>query len=1201
MPKRDIDDFISHWAGATAPEQSISQQFLLELCDLLDVPQPDNRRNGSYSFEFHVKEPQPDNTTKEGRIDLYKRASFILESKKFQEKLAALSQLELAAEKIGAAARRKKSAGPVRDTARWDDAMLKALLQAERYTRALPADEPYPPFVLVVDVGHVIEVRADFSLTGRAYQPFPDPLTYRIPLEKLRDGQIRERLKLIWTYPQSLDPSKRSAEVTREVAKHLAELAKSFEKSHSPKIVAEFLTRCLFCMFAEDVGLLPAADDKRGFTQLLNSLPANGEGFETMLRTLFAEMNEGRGRGNEVSVILRRKLLKFNGGLFADNTVLPVNGTQLGILKAAAALDWQHVEPAIFGTLLERALGGENERHKLGAHFTPRSYVEQLVMPTVIEPLRAEWKNVKAAAVQIGNGGEIEKARAEINRFHERLCEVKVLDPACGSGNFLYVALENLKRLEGEVLDFANQFGESFKLELEHITVKPSQFLGLDINPRAVSIAEMVLWIGYLKWHFRTRGSAQPSEPVLENFKNIQCRDAVLAYDGEPQPVTWEMALKNPDLPGLPDNVREDICRSRGNETLTEKNQRLLTSSPTVITVWDRRSMKKDLVTGREVPDETKRVPLLTYANPRPATWPEADFIVGNPPFIGTARMREDLGDGYAETLRAAYPDVPESADFVLYWWHKAAELVRTGKARRFGLITTNSLRQTFARRVVQTELSAKPPLSLAFAIPDHPWVDTADGAAVRIAMTVGVPGEYAGELLEVKTETPQADGSTKVTFDTKRGKISADLTTGADVSNAVELKANLEMSFPGIEPHGSGFIITESEAAALGLGKIKGLAEHIRPYRNGRDITEEPRGVMVIDLFGLAEKEVREKFPAIYQHVLTYVKPERDANPRPMRRDNWWIFGEPCSRWRNASKGLRRYISTVKTAKHRFFQFLDADILPDSKLINIATDDAHFLGVLSSRTHLVWCKGTQALLEDRPTYVKSASFDKFPFPLHGEKEKAHIRELAEALDAHRKQVQAKHGVTLTGLYNVLEKIRAGETLTEKEKFVHNRGLVSTLKSLHDDLDAAVSAAYGWPASLTDAEILERLVALNAERAAGESRGVIHWLRPEYQSKAIGGTSYTSPTLNLPESKPKPSKKSGTRGTRPSGKSAWPKTLPERMHVVETALHAAAVPITPADLAKQFARAKPADVTEILKTLETFGRARNAGEGKFRT
>ncbi len=1160
MPKRDVAEFISDWKGATAPEQSISQKFLLQLCELLDVPQPGNQRNGAYTFEFHVKDTQHDGTTKDGRIDLYKRACFVLESKKFQEKIVEQTHLELTAVEMGAADKRKKNAAPVRDTDRWDDAMLKAFVQARDYVRALPTDEPAPPFLLVVDVGHVIEVRADFSLTGRAYQPFPDPLTYRIRLEQLADEKICERLKLIWTNPAALDPSKRSAEVTREVAKHLAELAKSFEKAgHAPKVVAEFLTRCLFCMFAEDVGLLPNADGKPGFSALLNSLPANGDGFETMLRTLFAEMNEGRSK--EISVILRRKLLRFNGGLFADNTVLPVNGTQLGILKAAAALDWKHVEPAIFGTLLERALGGEGERHKLGAHFTPRSYVERLVLPTVIEPLRAEWENVRAAAVTLGKRADIEGARKTINDFHMRLCQVTVLDPACGSGNFLYVALEHLKRLEGEVLDFGKEFGESFALEMESVAVDPHQFLGLEINPRAVAIAELVLWIGYLQWHFRTRGQTPPREPVLRNFRNIQCRDAVLEYDGEPQPT-----------------------RDKGGNE---------------ITVWDRRSKKRDLVTGRDVPDETKRVPLLTYKNPRPAAWPQAEFIVGNPPFIGTALMRDDLGDGYAETLRATYPDVPESANFVMYWWHKAAELVRTGKVERFGLITTNALRQTFNRRVVQHHLSAKPPLSLAFAIPDHPWVDTADGAAVRIAMTVGVSVEHAGELLEIKTETPEDDGSAKVSFTSRNGKVLSDLTTGANVTATVELKSNERLTYRGVQLIGSGFIVTPDEAKGLGLGKIPGLENHIRPYRNGKDLTDEPRGVLAIDLFGLPEKEVREKFPATFQHVLTTVKPERDANNRASYREKWWIHGEPRNDLRPALVGLRRYIATVETSKHRFFQFLESEVLPDNKLVVITLDDAFFLGVLSSRIHLVYCSpdAAGALLESRPVYVKSRCFDPFPFPLCGERDQARIRELAEALDAHRKQAQAKHGLTLTGLYNVLEKIRASEPLTDKEKLVHDKGLVSTLKSLHDDLDAAVAAAYGWPKDLSDAEILERLVALNAERAEEEKRGVIHWLRPEYQTKGQQG-------LKLPFTAPAKlgkQKKTKTAPTKRKGKTPWPKSLPERVRAVESALHTAAAPIAPADLAKQFARAKPADVAEILKTLETLGRARKASDGKFKT
>jgi len=620
-----------------------------------------------------------------------------------------------------------------------------------------------------------------------------------------------------------------------------------------------------------------------------------------------------------------------------------------------------------------------------------------------------------------------------VNAFHEKLCRVTVLDPACGSGNFLYVALQHLKILEGEIFDVAAQFGENFRLELETHTVDPHQFLGLEINPRAASIAELVLWIGYLQWHFKLHGKRTPPEPILRAFKNIQCRDAVLAYDGEPQPA--------------------------------------LDESGNAKTVWDRRSKKPDMVTGREVPDESKRVPLLTYTNPRPAVWPQADFIVGNPPFIGTARMREDLGDGYAETLRATYPDVPESADFVLYWWYKAAELTRTGKARRFGLITTNSLRQTFARRVVQAQLSAQPPLSLAFAVPDHPWVDTAEGAAVRIAMTVGTAGEHPGELLEVTSEEPQPDGSENVSFKSHHGKISADLTTGADVTKAVELKANEGLAYRGMQLIGSGFIVTPDEAKELGLGKIRGLENYIRPYRNGRDLNDAPRGALAIDLFGLEIDEVREQFPAVYQHVLTRVKPERDANNRASYRKAWWIHGEPRKDLRPALIGLRRYVATVETSKHRTFQFLEAEVLPDNKLVVLTMDDAFQLGVLSSRIHVVYslAAGSWLGVGNDPVYAKSRCFDPFPFPICGEAEKKRVRKLAEELDAHRKRVQAQHGLALTGLYNVLEKIRTGEKLTDKEKIIHDKGLVSVLKQLHDDLDAAVFAAYGWPASLTDA------------------------------------------------------------------------------------------------------------------------------------
>ena len=1143
MPKREVQDFISHWSAASPSERANSQPFLIELCDLLDVPRPDPHPANGYFFEFPVEEHHPDGTTSIGRIDLYRRACFVLESKQFQEAKAKASQLELAAEETGLFSR-KKSSQPVRGTDAWDEAMIKARGQAERYIRAIPDDNP--PFIIVVDVGHSFELFEDFSQAGKTYRPFPDPRTFRIRLADLADEKIRERLRLIWTNPAALDPSKHSADVTREVSGHLAELAKSLELAgHEPDIVAQFLTRCLFCMFAEDVELLP----KNSFTELLESLPATGEGFVQKIRTLFEEMQ----KGTDYSVVLNRKLLRFNGGLFENCSVLPINGLQLSLLKEAARQNWGNVEPAIFGTLLERALNPD-ERHQLGAHFTPRAYVERLVLPTVIEPLRAEWEHVRAAALTQARAGNLKKARAEVNTFHEKLCRLVVLDPACGVGNFLYVSLQHLKILEGEVLDFAAQFGDTFKLELATNTIDPHQFLGLEINPRAAAIAELVLWIGYLQWHFKLHGKRTPPEPILRAFKNIQCQDAVLDYDGEPQP------------------ARDQA----GKE----------------ITVWDRRSQKTDMVTGRNVPDETKRVPLLTYANPRPAIWPDADFIVGNPPFIGNKRMRENLGDGYSATLRTAYPEISESVDFVLYWWHKAAELVRNGKVRRFGLITTNSLRQTFNRAVIQTQLSAKPPLSLAFAIPDPPWVDTAEGAAVRIAMTIGSAGNHVGELLEVKEENPQPDGSEKIVFHaTQHGHISADLRTGADVGNAVELKANELLSGQGVIVLGEGFILTADEKNEM-LADEPQASALIKPYLNGQDVVQTSRGLYIIDLNGLSENEVK-RFPKIYQRILTMVRPQRLQMNDKQRRDKWWLFGRSNQELRGALAGLSHYIATCRTAKHRIFVFLDGAILPDAKLIAIGLDDPSFLGILSSKIHVVWALATGARLGvgNDPNYNHSECFAKFPFPLCGEKEKARIRELAEELDAHRKRVQAQHGLTLTGLYNVLEKIRAGEKLTDKEKIIHDAGLVSVLKQLHDDLDDAVFAAYGWPATLTDAEILERLVALNAERAAEEKRGIVHWLRPEYQAKGQA-------EMILPAGQDKPAKKAKTKTAAPAraAKSAWPKKMAERVQAVETALHHFGAAATPGDLAKLFKRAEPADVAEILETLVTLGRARKQGE-----
>ncbi len=511
-----VASFIARWSKAEAAERANYALFLTQLCDVLEVPAPDpagpDAAENAYVFERAVTFHHRGGKTSAGRIDLYKRGCFVCECKQYAVEDGEDQALARAVGAKSAAAKKGKIA---RGSEAWDRAMIEAHGQAERYARSLPAAEDPPPFLLIVDVGHVIELYADFTQKGKAYLPFPDARAHRIRLADLAHEDVRAKLRTIWLDPRSLDPAKVTALVTREVAVHLAELAKSFEKKHAPATVASFLSRCLFCMFAEDIELLP----RHSFSQLLESVKGDPGAAVPLLQQLFAEMNTGK-----FSVILRQKILHFNGGLFAEATALPLNSTQLKLLMEAAKLEWRHVEPAIFGTLLERALNPA-ERHKLGAHYTPRAYVERLVLPTLVEPLRDEWTAVKTASVALATRGDLKAAIKESRAFHHRLCAVRVLDPACGSGNFLYVALEHLKRLEGEVLQLIESFGENMRLDLGGETVDPHQFLGIEVNPRAATVAELVLWIGHLQWHHRNRGATEWPEPVLHAFGNIECRD----------------------------------------------------------------------------------------------------------------------------------------------------------------------------------------------------------------------------------------------------------------------------------------------------------------------------------------------------------------------------------------------------------------------------------------------------------------------------------------------------------------------------------------------------------------------------------------------------------------------------------------------------------------------------------------------------
>jgi len=1017
-----IKAFIQKWKGSAGSERANKDAYLLDLCEALEIAPPGPKdQSPGYCFEKDLKITHLDGSTSTGSIDLFKEGCFVLEAKQGSTK-----------GKGGL----KEGSAPVRGTRAYDQYMEKAFGQAVNYAIRLPQR---PPFLMTCDIGHSFQVWDSFSGVYGGYGA-----RRAVPIDDLVKPEVQEWFRTIWDNPQSLDPGKRRALVTRQVATELGHLAARLEKRLPSQVVANFLMRCVFTFFAEDVELLPS----KLFERSLERWRKEPDRFAKGLERLWDAMNTGDDWGEY-------RLARFNGGLFAESHVPDLFKDEIELLHQAARFDWGEVDPSIFGTLLESALSPE-ERHKLGAHYTPRTFIERLIRPTIEEPLRGDWDLVQAEALTILGPEPTEanraKAREVLHVFHRKLASTRILDPACGSGNFLYVAYDTLKRLEQEVLSRLDDFGETRRaLALDEVMVTPAQFLGIEVKPWAAAIAELVLWIGHLQWWIRLHPGYTPPEPILQQYGNIQCRDAVLTWTGT---------------------------------QATDRNR------------WDGTTFKKHLVTGKNVPDETAQVAIIEHMNPGKAPWPAADFIVGNPPFLGNKRMRDALGDGYAEALREAYPEVSESIDFVMYWWHRAAAEVQAKRARRFGLITTNSIAQTFNRRVIGYHTGEEPPIRLIWAIPDHPWAD--DGADVRIAMTVGgLHGNpWLGKVIEERSaDSPETAAEALKIAGAPVEVIHEDLTAGANLTATKPLLANGQLSGRGMIPHGSGFILDQAMAFKPEFASLA------RPYFNGRDIMDRPRGVFVLDTYGFDLPTLIEQQPACYQHLLERVKPERDQNPRKTRRERWWLFAESQPRLRAAIAGLNRFLVTAYTSKHRVFQFVAGTALPDDMLVSIGTNDAYHLGVLSSRVHLLWADraGTRIGIGNDLRYNNSKCFDHFPFPSATPSQENTIRDFGERLDAHRKAAQGR-GVTLTRMYNMLAKLRANQPFTDEDREHHAAAQTELLRQIHDGLDQAVMDAYGWPADLTEAEALEQLVALNKERTIEEAKGVIRWLRPEYQA-----------------------------------------------------------------------------------------------------
>jgi type II restriction/modification system DNA methylase subunit YeeA len=822
-----------------------------------------------------------------------------------------------------------------------------------------------PPLLVVSDLDR-IDVHTNF--TGLS------PQTYTVTLDGLAAADPSEPLRIlraVFTEPEALRPTFDRAALTEEAARRFAELAGALHsRGHEPQAVAHFLDKLLFCLFAEDTGLLP----KGLLSRLADATRAKPDDFGSALGELFGRMATGGGMfGVE-------RIDWFNGGLFDSAEVLRLSTPEIAMLVEVGRLDWGRIEPAIFGTLFERGLD-PSQRTQLGAHYTSRDDIWRLVEPVVIRPLRREYAAMQARVTELTlrrdastKKGPDPEALRLFGAFLDRLRAVRVLDPACGSGNFLYIALGALKDLELEAIGWGSLV---LRIAQQFPGVGPEAVLGIEINPYAAELARVTIWIGEIQWMLN-HGFAYRRNPVLSVLDSIATMDALL------------------DL-----------------------------SDPT---------------------------------NPREAEWPAAEFIVGNPPFLGRKFLRGQLGGDYVNALFAVFEGrVPHEADLVAYWHEKARASIAASLTRRAGLLATQNIRGGASQRVLRRILDSG---DIFFARSDDPWVLA--GANVHISFV----GQDDG------SETERSLNGNPVQ------KINANLTTGLDLTRAVRLPDNAGIAFQGPVKVGAFDVDSSTAQMLLRTPNPDGRSneEVVRPWFNGADITGRRRGMWIVDFGDMSEGEAA-LYEAPFEHVRRHVLPSRLLQRRAKRAKRWWQHGETAPGIHTAMLMLERYIATPITAKHRLFVWVGRFVVPSESIVAIARDDDYTFGVLHSRVHELWALATGTQLETRPRYTPTTTFETFPFPRPTDEQREAIAAAAQRFGELRDGWLNPPGLgeeelakrTLTNLYNQRP---------------------TWLANAHDALDGAVLTAYGWPSDLPDEELLARLLALNLARAAGEATTV---------------------------------------------------------------------------------------------------------------
>ncbi|GAK55509.1 hypothetical protein U27_02343 [Candidatus Vecturithrix granuli] len=924
MPSLTPQEFVAKWTKSTLKERSAAQEHFIDVCHLIGHPTPAEAdpTGQHFTFEAGVNKQRGG----QGWADVWKKGYFAWEYKGKHTNLD------------------------------------KAYQQLLQYREALQN----PPLLIVSDMEQ-IEIHTNFTNTIKH--------VIVLCLHDLVKPESLAKLRAVFFEPQAFLVPQTTEQVTEHAAKIFTQLADILRKQQvEPLRAAHFLIQLLFCLFAEDVGLLP----KELFTQLIRNTQKKPAIFNEQLKQLFKAMSTGGWFGFQ-------EIAHIDGRLFDNDATVELDEASLDILAHVCSLDWSNIEPSIFGTLFERSLD-PGKRAQLGAQYTSKDDILLIIEPVLMRPLRRRWeevqRNIRELSAKRENTsakGSRTKLQNEINallrRFADEISQVQVLDPACGSGNFLYVALKQLLDLEKEVIVLSSEVGGGGFFP----TVSPLQLHGIETNEYAYELAQATIWIGFIQW-LRENGFGMPKEPILKPLEAVLHQDAILTYDG--------------------------------------------------------------------------------LGNPREPEWPEVDVVIGNPPFLGNKRMRKEMGDVYVKNLRQLYGDrLSGGIDLVCYWFEKARAMIEAGKLQRAGLLATQAIRGGVNRTVLER---IKETGNIFWAQSDRDWI--LEGAAVHISMVGFDNGnekvhELDGNLVEV---------------------INPDLSSSSDLTQAKILSENKGLAFQGPVKIGSFDIDSTIAHEMLTLPNPHGKpnSEVIRPWINGLDITRRPQNMYIID-FNAMPLEQASLYEAPFEHIHKYVKPERDKNRRPRRREYWWQHGETVPGLRKAIAPLNRFICTPRIAKYRLFIWVKDGTLPDSAVIAIAREDDYFLGVLQSKPHELWTLRRGTALETRPRYTPTTTFETFPFPWPPGQE-PHDDERVQAIAAAAKQLVELRENWLNP-QGMSEKDLKKRTLTN----LYNQR-PTWLQLAHDALDKAVLDAYGWPHDIQDEEILKRLLDLNLQRAGSE-------------------------------------------------------------------------------------------------------------------